>query len=421
MIASPRYQIRYNSRGGIRFYGGNRDGFYCRDPEFILSGGAESGKTFALCWKYHIVTMKYPGSRGLIVRKTQKSVYPSILQTWERVIAGAPVVTYGGEKPEKYIYQNGSEVWVGGMDNADKVLSSEWDWVYINQAEELVLDDYEKLLTRTTGRGSVMPYTQIGGDCNPAGRLHWIRERAAAGKLRLLVSNLKDNPTLYDPRTGEITLQGRRTLETLESLTGVRRKRLLEGIWATSEGAVYDTFDVRIHVLERPDSEMVSWVLGMDEGYTNPAVILLIGIDSDGRFHVAREFYERGRLQKEVVEIAKSWFDEKGCDVAVVDASAAGLIADLNDCGVEAKPWRGRVLDGITQVQAALKIQGDGKPRLTLDPSCVNTVNEFESYVWKPERDEPIKENDHAMDGIRYPISLFSHPIVITVENPFYD
>jgi phage terminase large subunit len=53
-------------------------------------------------------------------------------------------------------------------------------------------------------------------------------------------------------------------------------------------------------------------------------------------------------------------------------------------------------------VQDLLKIQGDGKPRLTVDPSCVNVINEFESYTWKPEKDEPVKENDHAMDAVRY-------------------
>ncbi len=69
--------------------------------------------------------------------------------------------------------------------------------------------------------------------------------------------------------------------------------------------------------------------------------------------------------------------------------------------------YKGRVLDGITAVQGYLAIQGDGRPRLTVDPSCVDTINEFESYVWKPEKDEPVKENDHAMDALRYAIYTY--------------
>ncbi len=84
----------------------------------------------------------------------------------------------------------------------------------------------------------------------------------------------------------------------MSGLTGVRRKRLFEGIWATAEGAVYDTFDPAIHVCQRERAEFGRYLLMMDEGYTNPAVILDVGVDGDGRVHIFREFYRRGVLQK---------------------------------------------------------------------------------------------------------------------------
>jgi phage terminase large subunit len=383
-------------------YGGSEELMYCHDPEVIIQGPAETGKTLAACWKVHTLALKYDGCQGAIVRKTQKSLYGSVLQTFERVIADAPVQIYGGEKPEKYIYANGSVIWLGGMDNPDKILSSERDFIYVNQAEELTQDDWEKLHTRATGRNAVIPYPQLFGDCNPSGSQHWIRRRAG---LKLIRSVHKDNPTLFDPITGEITLQGKRSLGILSGLTGVRRKRLFEGIWATAEGAVYDTFDVSIHVCERERAEFDTFLLMMDEGYTNPAVILDVGIDGDGRLHIFREFYRRGVLQKDVVKTAAEWADEFAHYVIAVDAAAAGLIADLRDMGLPADGYKGRVLDGITAVQGYLAIQGDGKPRLTVDPSCVETINEFESYVWKPEKDEPVKENDHAMDALRYGVN----------------
>ena len=204
-------------------------------------------------------------------------------------------------------------------------------------------------------------------------------------------------------------------MAVLEGLSGVRRQRLLLGQWATAEGAVYDIFNTKDHVKERNESEFNRWYLAMDEGYTNPAVILLVGADSDDRLHVIREYYERGKLQKDVVGIARNWFDEKEVALAAVDAAAAGLIADLVDSGIPAEPHKGRVLDGITLVQQYLKVQGDGKPRLTVDPSCVNLINEFESYVWKSGKDEPVKENDHALDALRYLINAVhqSGPLIL--------
>ena len=385
----------YKPRGGCAAL------IYSHDREAILCGAAETGKTLAACWKVHLLCCRYPKAQGVICRKTFKSIAGSVAQTFERVIAGFPVERYGGERCERYRYGNGSVIWCGGLDNADKILSSERDFIYVNQAEELTLDDWELLTTRTTGRGAVIPFAQTFGDCNPSGSRHWIRERAKAGKLALLASVHQDNPTLYD-EAGNLTEQGRRTMATLSALTGVRRKRLLEGQWATAEGAVYDMFNNAVHVRERPATDFKTWYLAVDEGYTNPAVIALVGEDSDGRWHVAREFYERGRLQGEIVALARQWFTEFSCRLAAVDAAAAGLIADLVSIGINAVGAKGRVLDGISAIQNRLKVAGDDKPRLTVDPSCVNAINEMESYQWREGKDEPQKDNDHFCDAIRY-------------------
>jgi PBSX family phage terminase large subunit len=191
-------------------------------------------------------------------------------------------------------------------------------------------------------------------------------------------------------------------MSTLQSLSGVRYKRLFLGEWATAEGAVYEMFNHNDHVLVRDPREFKSFGMAIDEGYTNPAVILFIGTDTDDRLHIFREYYKRNQLQSAVVEQVGRWCVRKWVRKIVVDEAAAGLIADLRNNGIPAVGQKGRVLDGIARVQNLLKLQGDGRPRLTIDPSCVNTINEFESYVWKPEKDEPVKENDHAMDAIRY-------------------
>lgn len=403
--------IRYELRGG------NGQLFTSTEQEVICSGPAETGKTVAAVLKAHAICDQVPGAQGAIVRKAYNSLTGSVIRTYERIIQPEKrgITIYGGNKPERFIYPNGSCIWMGGMDNASRVLSSERDFICVNQAEELTLDDWETLVTRCTGRGSVVKHAQLFGDCNPGGSLHWIRKRAA---LRLLATRHTDNPSLYTV-TGDLTEQGRRSMAALNALTGIRRKRLLEGIWATAEGAVYDMFDPEVHVFRRDVSEIRRWFLAIDEGYTNPAVILLIGEDSDGRHHCFREFYRSGVLQAEVVQQAKVRFLNPAgwalaqpgesppqltarCCKAAVDESAAGLISDLNNAGVSSAGAKGRVLDGINYVQNRLKVHGDGRPRYTVDPSCVNHINEFESYVWKPEKDVPEKENDHSLDAYRY-------------------
>jgi phage terminase large subunit len=390
-------------------HGDNRDFILYHGPEAILSGPAETGKTLAALWKLHIVACKYAGAQLAIVRKTQQSLYGTALQTYERLVLGkdSPVAIYGGEKPEWYTYPNGSQIYVGGLDKPEKVLSSERDIIYVNQAEELLPADWETITTRTTGRAGNMPYSQCIGDCNPSHPSHWIIQRSNAGHLKLFVTTHKDNPTLWDHDKQEWTEQGKRSLGQLATLTGTRKARLFLGQWVQAEGVVYDEFVRATHVQRRDGPWQAIW-LGSDEGYTNPAVHLAIGFDNDGRAHVLEEFYLRRALQADVVAAAKRLLERHGGSEAFVDPSAAGLIADMQAVGIDAYSAVNAVFDGIQLVKSMLAVAGDGRPRLTFDPSCVNTIAELESYCWKTGRagirDEPEKTNDHAMDALRYGI-----------------
>jgi len=382
--------------------GGNLALINSRDAEVIAEGGAETGKTFAACFKSHMACREYPKAQGALIRKVAASIPGTVLATMKRIIGEFPVNYFGGENnPERIIYPNGSQIWIGGMDNPTKVLSGERDFIQLCQAEEFTLNDIETLTTRVTGRGAVMPYTQIFGDCNPGGSKHPLQERSKAGHLRLIRTYHKDNPSLYTA-DGKLTEQGKRTMARLDSLSGIRRKRLLEGIWATAEGVIFDMFEHSVHIKKQDRGNYKNFRLTFDEGYTNPAVILVIGEDNDGRRHVFTEFYERGKLQSDVVSVALNMAMEYNTQKGTCDAAAAGLIADLRNNGLDIKGGKGRVLDRIHAIQDDLKIQKDGKPRFTIDPSCVNTINDFESYIWKPEKDEPIKNNDHAIDAIGY-------------------
>lgn len=254
LAAATTYEVIEEHPAGFEAYGAGADFWRYKGPEAILSGPAETGKTRTALEKLDALMWKYPGAQGAIVRKTRQSMTGSVLQTYERkVLLGgpdnSPVRKHGGSHVEWYDYPNGSQVHVGGMDNPGKVLSSERDVIYVNQAEELALDDWETLTTRATGRAGNMPYSLILGDCNPSVPTHWILERARAGRLHMFESRHEDNPTLFDPVTGAQTPQGHRTLEVLDSLTGARKQRLRYGLWVGVEGQVYEEWNPGLHVI----------------------------------------------------------------------------------------------------------------------------------------------------------------------------
>lgn len=57
------------------------------------------------------------------------------------------------------------------------------------------------------------------------------------------------------------------------------------------------------------------------------------------------------------------------------------------------------MVNGIRQVATYLKCG-----RIFFNDCCKDTIREFGLYVWdeKSGKDTPLKENDHAMDDIRY-------------------
>jgi phage terminase large subunit len=239
----------------------------------------------------------------------------------------------------------------------------------------------------------------------PKGR-NWLYERQS--EMTIFRAATKDNPYIPSAFVSELE----------RSYTGNFARQELYGDFVAFEGLVYPMFSRGVNVKTRKREEMKRGIFANDEGYTNPSVILDIGQDGDGRTHVFREWYRRGQIQDTVIATNQEWYNDIRPETITVDSSAAGLIAAMREAGLPAVSHSGRVRDGIGIVQNALTVQADGKPRLTIDPACVNTIAEFESYCWKEGKDEPEKQNDHAMDALRYGFDEMGRGIIIIEDNP---
>jgi phage terminase large subunit len=427
-IAQSRYyiaELKPGEKGGFCPRGALKTLWKTRDFETIVSGPAETGKTWG-CLNYaDALLWKYAGAQGVMCRKVYSTLVSTAIQTYRRILGeNTPVKAFGGELPQWFDYPNGSRFWLAGMDNPGKALSSERDFVYINQAEELALGDYETILTRTTGRGAVMPYTRVFGDCNPGPPQHWIKQRAAIGPLRLLESRHADNPTLYDD-DGKLTAQGVKTMAILNTLTGSRRLRLLEGKWSQAEGLVYESFDAARHIISRKAFESVGvkrYVFGVDWGYTNPGVLGAWAVDGDGRAYLDREVYQSKRTLDWWIAKAKEWFDRYKPEVIVCDPAEPANIKQFRMAGLPVIEGFNDISPGIQCVERRLQNAGDGKPRLFIVEDAreevddvlltsrlpTNTREEFDSYSWpkgqdgKAVKEVPVDKDNHGLDETRY-------------------
>ncbi len=406
MVAQPVTVDRRSLRPVFAPRGAVKEAFTCRDNELVVDGPAGTGKTRGLLEKVHLCSLKYPGSRWLLLRKVLEDLKGSALVTFRDQVRpdweGVDFFHGNREEPPSYRYPNGSEVLIGGLDKPKKVMSKEFDGIYVNEATELVEEEWENLTTRL--RHYVMPYQQLLGDCNPDAPTHWLRRREATGKLRMIPSRHEDNPMLWGDRAGDWTAVGREYMARLEALTGHRYQRLRLGKWVAAEGLVYPGF--RPEQIMHVDCDGWGTVMGLDLGTRNPTCILTVRYAGD-RIHFASEFYRTGLGSEEIENEAEARYRDAKAEWIVVDPSAAGLIVTLEKRGLTVRKAVNDVLVGISRMTSAL-------PDITVDPSCRNMLAEFESYAYptgqKTERDVPVKANDHAMDTARYLIMELVEP-----------
>ena len=423
---TERLEHRYRPVGSAR------ELFACRGPEVLLSGPAGTGKSRACLEKLHGMALANPGMRGLIVRKSATSLTSTALVTFREHVAAEAIASgemrwYGGSQQEaaSYRYGNGSVVVVGGMDKATRIMSSEYDACYVQEATELTEDDWESITTRL--RNGKVSFQQIMADTNPNAPTHWLKQRCDRGVTHLIYCRHEDNPRMFDPDTHVWSPEGTEYIRRLDALTGVRYERLRLGKWAAAEGLIYDTFDPAVHLhpsIGWPPATWARW-WSVDFGFTNPFVLQMWAEDPDGRLYLYREIYRTQTLVEDHARNALAMVkrgDGHKSDLMprdiVCDHDAEGRATLERVLGRSTTAAHKSVLEGIEAVKARLKVQPDGKPRLFICRDAVaerdraleeakkpaSTEQEIAGYVWndKTKKEEPRKEDDHGADGMRY-------------------
>lgn len=410
--------------------------------ELVISGPAGTGKTRGILDYIH-ARCGTSRTRALLMRKTQESLKTSALITYQEQVlyefdgkqASADNVSYfGGNdiRPAQFNYHDtGSTIVLGGMDNPSKVLSTEYDIIYVNECTELRLDEWETLGGRTD-RPSTDPRPPglLLGDCNPGPPTHWIKQREALGQLKLWPTTHRDNPAMWNAKLKKWTKAGLRYLARLRQYTGVRRLRFLMGVWAAAEGQVYDAWIDSYHVRDRAELahllEGAAYFGTADWGWTNPGVLQVWALDYDGRLILVHEVYMTHKpLESFWTPKARALSNHYGFSLWLCDPSEPANIYQFQQVGLDARGAKNDILPGITAAQDRMSLVPGGLPRLMVlkdsleerDPQLMDagrpwsTPTEILEYVWARKadgvtlKDKPQDENNHGLDCLRYAVA----------------
>ncbi len=375
---------------------GNPDSIY---EAIVCDGAVRSGKTLAMGLSFFLwASTCFRGQKFGVCGKTIASLRRNVLSevlpklkslgaSWrEKRSENLIVFSFMGHENEFYIF--------GGRDesSASLIQGITFAGILLDEVALMPRSFVEQACARCSVAGS-----RLWFNCNPASPEHWFYKSwilQAEGRhcLRLHFT-MEDNPSLTEAI--------RQRYERL--YTGIFYRRFILGQWVQAEGRVYDFFGPEM-VGSPPAEPMEKYYISCDYGTVNPTSMGLWGLKK-GVWYRIREFYFNSRAQlrqmtdEEYALALKNLAGERAISAVIVDPSAASFMEVLRRKGYRVQKAKNEVLAGIRLTADALKT---GK--IVICQGCEDCLRELELYVWdlEGEKDRVKKENDHAMDDMRY-------------------
>ncbi|MCC8073252.1 MAG: PBSX family phage terminase large subunit [Clostridiales bacterium] len=242
-------------------------------------------------------------------------------------------------------------------------------------------------------------------NCNPEHPYHWFYnewiKKCREKNMLYIHFKMEDNPSL-----------SKQVIERYKNLySGAFYRRFVEGKWVSADGIVYPMFDSSRHVKEY-SGNIKKFYLSCDYGTVNPFSLGLWGEGEDGWYRID-EYYHSSRetgvqlTDEEYYRELEKLVQNRKIEALIIDPSAASFIQTVKRHGkYRVIKANNDVLFGISRVCQALK-----NNEIYISPNCRDCIREFSVYRWDNgiKKDAPVKENDHAMDDLRYFVSTALH------------
>lgn len=403
MKTKAKKSIRYSAKQRIIMNWWRNDSTRIFDG-IICDGAVRSGKSSCMALSFVLWAMTSFGSGGFgICGKTIVSLRRNVVSPLIRQLesCGFKVkdtlsrnlleVSAGRKKCSFYLF--------GGKDegSASLIQGITLNGVFLDEVVLMPRSFVEQAIARCSVKGSRLFF-----GCNPDNPHHWFKkewiDKAAEKNILYLHFELTDNPSL----SPEI-------IERYHKLyTGAFYERFVLGKWSAVSGNIYECFSHERHVFDVIPAGVTfeRYAVSCDYGTVNPSSFGLWGITSDSKAYRLKEYYYASRItgQQRTDEEHYKGLEElcNGYEIEAVvcDPSARSFIECIRRHGKFAViSAKNDVLYGIRRVSDLLS-----EGRLFFSSKCTDTLREFSLYRWDANSisDTPIKENDHAMDDIRY-------------------
>lgn len=367
----------------------------------ICDGAVRSGKTLCMglsfvCW----ATACFSGQQFAFCGKSVVSLRRNLVQELMPTLQELGFHCYEKRSENLLVIRRGSRenrfYLMGGKDegSAAFIQGVTLAGVLLDEVALMPRSFVEQAIARCSVTGS-----RLWFNCNPEGPQHWFYQewikKAQERHALYLHFTMEDNPSL-SPRIRQ---------RYRSSYSGAFYRRFILGEWTAAKGLVYDFFDPERDARPAPEGELEEYVISVDYGTANPCSFGLWG-RKEGVWYRVKEYYYASRRtgvqltdQEYAAELAKLASGLR-LRCVVADPSAASFITALRQAGYRVIKANNDVLSGIRITADLLK-----RGRIVICEGCEDCLREMALYRWSEEsagRDAPHKDNDHAMDDMRY-------------------
>lgn len=365
----------------------------------ILDGAVRSGKTIAcnVRWLTYMAT----GPKGdlAILGKTRDTLQRNVLNTLFDIVGESNYHWINKQAGELVLL--GRRCYCFGAANEEaesKIRGATFAGALCDEANLYPKNVFQQLLARLSIDGA-----QCFLNCNPDSPMHWmytdyITNDAILSKQRwrfLMDDNLSLSPAYVASLKSEYS--------------GVWYQRMINGEWVAAEGLIYDMFNKDIHVatdvmrLSDYPPQVITWIVACDYGTSSVMSWGLYAILPNGVVLKKKEYYYDARIEHkqksdaEFIDDFGKWLQGEVIPWTVYcDPSASSWKQALRDAGYRVANAKNDVINGIRHVGTMLNTR-----KYFIDASCVNTIREYQTYVWDEKQqelgeDKPLKQNDHA-------------------------
>lgn len=373
-----------------------------RGSEAIICDGAiRSGKTlamglgffyWAMCCFRHEQFALCGRSVGALRRNMLSTVVPRLralgFSCEEKRGEKLLTVRYRGNENRFYLFGGANEA------SAALIQGMTLAGAAFDEAALMPRSFVEQACARCSVEGS-----RLWFNCNPEGPEHWFyREwvlRAAERRALYLHFTMEDNPAL--------SAQMRERYRNAYS--GLFYRRFVLGEWTAAEGRIYDFYEPEEYVQDIPPEPWEKLRVSVDYGTVNPTSMGLWALREGVWYRVSEYYYDsraegRQKTDAEYVEALCALTGGREIERVIVDPSAASFIETLRRAGFRVVKADNAVADGLRVTADLLK-----RRKIVICRSCGDCLREMAGYSWSGDgsgHDAPRKENDHAMDELRY-------------------